>query len=197
MVEDVVPSKRALRAEVRERRRIMTTSERDATAAGLLTMMQSVVDQYVAGRIACYLSTNDEPPTREFIDWAVGQNLAVYLPVAREDGLMDWAPYEGGSEGIDFAGMPIPTSEVLGPIALADADVVFVPAASVAEDGMRLGWGRGYFDRALGTLGSGSTVFAVVYDHEVVDDVPREHHDQAVDGIVTPTRVIYLRSTTI
>ena len=77
MVEDIVPSKRALRAEVRERRRIMTTSEREAAAAGLLTMMQSVVYQYVAGRIACYLSTNDEPPTREFIDWAVGQNLAV------------------------------------------------------------------------------------------------------------------------
>jgi len=114
----------------------------------------------------------------------------VYLPVAREDGLMDWAPYESGDEAIDVVGMPIPTSEVLGPIALADADVVFVPAASVARDGMRLGWGRGYYDRALGTLGSESTVFAVVYDHELVDDVPREKHDQPVDGMVTPSRII-------
>jgi len=190
MVEDVAPSKRAIRAEVRERRRIMTASEREATAAGLLANMKRVVDQYVAGRIACYLSINDEPPTREFLDWAVGEGLLVYLPVAREDGLMDWAPYESGDEAIDVLGMPIPTSEVLGPIALADADVVFVPAASVARDGMRLGWGRGYYDRALGTLGSESTVFAVVYDHELVDDVPREKHDQPVDGMVTPSRII-------
>jgi 5-formyltetrahydrofolate cyclo-ligase len=35
-------------------------------------------------------------------------------------------------------------------------------------------------------------VYAVVYDHEVVDDVPREKHDQGVDGIVTPTRSIRL-----
>lgn len=88
MVEDLAPSKRALRAEVRERRRIMTASERDATAAGLLANMKRVVDQYAAGRIACYLSINDEPPTREFLDWAVGEGLLVYLPVAREDGLM-------------------------------------------------------------------------------------------------------------
>jgi 5-formyltetrahydrofolate cyclo-ligase len=30
----------------------------------------------------------------------------------------------------------------------------------------------------------------VVYDHEVVDDVPREVHDQPVKGAVTPERIM-------
>lgn len=57
---------------------------------------------------------------------------------------------------------------------------------------MRLGWGRGYFDRTLGSLTKRPPVYAVVYDHEVVDSVPKENHDQAVDGVVTPVRVIQL-----
>jgi 5-formyltetrahydrofolate cyclo-ligase len=190
MAETMEPSKRALRAEIRERRRIMTASEREATAKDLLVNLQRLVDQYAAGRIACYLSTNDEPPTRAFIDWALEQGLSVLLPVAREDGLMDWAPYDQGLEALDSSGMPIPTSEVLGPIALTDVDLILIPAASIARDGMRLGWGRGYFDRTLGSMTRRPPVYAVIYDHEVVDDVPREKHDQAVDGMVTPRRII-------
>jgi 5-formyltetrahydrofolate cyclo-ligase len=187
-----LPSKRALRAEVRERRRIMTLSERTSAASGLLSMMKHVVDQHAASRIACYLSTPDEPPTREFIDWALEEGFTVLLPVAREDGLMDWAPYDQGDEARDSTGMPIPTSDVLGPVALSQVDLIFIPAASIAEDGMRLGWGRGYFDRTLGSMAKRPPVYAVVFDHEVVVDVPREKHDQGVDGIVTPTRSIQI-----
>lgn len=190
MDEALAPSKRALRAEIRERRRIMTQSERTNSAAGLLAMMRATVDQHAAGRIACYLATTDEPPTRAFIDWALAEGFTVLLPVAREDGLMDWAPYDQGDEALDSTGMPIPTSDVLGPIALSQVDLIFIPAASIAKDGMRLGWGRGYFDRTLGSMTKRPPVYAVVYDHEVVDDVPREQHDQGVDGIVTPTRII-------
>lgn len=190
MSEAATPSKRALRAEIRERRRIMTQSERTRSSSGLLAMMKAVVDQHAAGRIACYLATTDEPPTRAFIDWALAEGFTVLLPVAREDGLMDWAPYDQGDEALDSTGMPIPTSDVLGPIALSQVDLIFIPAASIALDGMRLGWGRGYFDRTLGSLVKRPPVYAVVYDHEVVDDVPREKHDQGVDGIVTPTRII-------
>ncbi|KGA04925.1 MAG: hypothetical protein GM43_5215 [actinobacterium acMicro-4] len=192
MADSLEPSKRALRAEIRERRRTMTQLEREKSAAGLLSSMKHVVDEHVASRIACYLATQDEPPTRPFIDWALAEGFTVLLPVAREDGLMDWAPYDQGDEALDSTGMPIPTSDVLGPVALSQVDLIFIPAASIAIDGMRLGWGRGYFDRTLGSMSKRPPVYAVVYDHEVVDDVPRERHDQGVDGIVTPTRSIRL-----
>lgn len=190
MAETAGPSKRGLRAEIRERRRIMTALERESAARGLLANLQSVVEEFPATSIACYLSVNDEPPTREFVDWALGRGMRVLLPVAREDGLMDWAPYDQGDEAVDAVGMPMPTTEVLGPIAIADVDVVFIPAASIGRDGMRLGWGRGYFDRTLGSMTRRPPVYAVIYDHEVVDSVPREKHDQAVDGMVTPQRII-------
>jgi len=169
----------------------MTPLEREIAADKLLTNMQFLVDQYAAGKIACYLSQPDEPPTQAFVDWATGEGLVVLVPSAREDGLMDWVLYEAGDELLqDPLGLDIPDNETYGPIVLSQVDLIFVPAASVASDGMRLGWGRGYFDRALGALQNEAPTYAVLYDHEVVDDVPREVHDQPVKGAVTPERMI-------
>ena len=190
MSEGAQPSKRALRAELRERRRIMTSSEQESSAAGLFTQLIAVTQAHGASRVACYLSSGDEPPTREYLDWAHSEGISVILPISREDGLMDWVAYSPGVEGVDVTGMPVPVGELLGPIALAEVDVIFVPAAGVGPQGMRLGWGRGYYDRALGSLNNEAPVYAVVYDHEILDEVPSEHHDQPVDAAVTPTRTM-------
>ena len=190
MSEGAQPSKRALRAELRERRRIMTSSEQESTAAGLRDKLIEVTTAHHASRVACYLSTGEEPPTREYLEWAHDQGISVILPLSREDGLMDWVAYTPGVEGVDVTGMPVPVGELLGPIALAEVDVIFVPAAGVGTDGMRLGWGRGYYDRALGSLNNEAPVYAVVYDNEILDEVPSENHDQPVDAALTPTRTM-------
>ena len=191
MADPAHPSKAALRAEIRERRRIMTPRERESAAEKLLTNMKFIVDEKAAGRVACYLNQQDEPPTRAFVDWATGEGIAVLVPAAREDGLMDWVLYEADDALIrDHLGIDIPENTTYGPIVLSQVDLIFVPAASVAKDGMRLGWGRGYFDRALGALQKEAPTYAVLYDHEVVEDVPREVHDQPVTGVVTPERIM-------
>ena len=53
-----------------------------------------------------------------------------------------------------------------------------------------MGWGRGYFDKTLGSMEKCPPVYAVLFDGELVDEVPRERHDQPVDGAVTPTRIV-------
>ena len=190
MVEPSPGDKPALRAEARERRRIMTQDARDASTEALTTQLQQLTEQLGASSIGCYLSTLDEPPTRDFIDWAIAHGIDVLVPVSRDDGLMDWARCDQQGESLDVLGMPIPTSDLLGPMAIDTADVLFVPAALVDRSGMRLGWGRGYFDRMLGSMAKRPPVFAVVYDHEVIADIPQEPHDQGVDGAVTPSGTI-------
>lgn len=190
MSEAAPQLKAALRADARERRRGMTLDARDTGAHGILTQLQSLVTELGARRIGCYLSTVDEPPTRAFIEWALGQDIEVLLPISRDDGLLDWAHFSAGDEGVDRLGMPIPLGDVLGPVAIDTVDVLVIPASLVDREGMRMGWGRGYFDRTLGSMGHRPAVYAVVYDHEVVDSVPRETHDQPVDGVVTPSGII-------
>ena len=190
MVEDVEARKRALRAELRERRRVSPAAKRAAASAALTQNLVDLASDLGARSLSAYLSTPDEPDTREFLRWADEQGIRVLIPVSRADGLLDWAPYDGDAEDTDVLGMPTPTTELLGPIAINEVDLILVPAAAVDRTGMRMGWGMGYFDKTLGSMEACPPVYAVIFDDELVDSVPRERHDMPVTGVVTPGGIV-------
>ncbi|MDL9981228.1 5-formyltetrahydrofolate cyclo-ligase [Microbacterium candidum] len=184
-------AKRALRADLRERRQAMSQSAREAAADSLRRNLDALVDRFSARTISCFLSTPIEPGTRRFVTDAVGRGIRVLLPVTRADGLLDWAVADPEGEIAEgLFGQPEPVGELLGPIALDEADLLLIPAAAVDRTGMRLGWGRGFFDKTLGSMNHCPPVYAVVYDSEVLDIVPRDAHDEPVTGAVTPTQII-------
>ncbi len=187
---DAENRKRALRAELRERRRIRTATERERDGAGLTEQLVRLATDLGAASVSAYLSMVDEPDTRPFLRWCQESGVRALIPVSRADGLLDWAPYDGLDEDADAMGMPTPTSELLGPIAINDVDLILVPAAAVDREGMRMGWGRGYFDKMLGSMEKCPPVYAVILDHELVEDVPRERHDMPVNGVVTPGGIV-------
>ena len=191
MTGEVSHQKRALRAELRGRRRILTSSEREMATRRLSENLVELVKRTGAKSLAAYLPASDEPNIRPFLDWAEAQKIRLLLPISRDDGLLDWAVLSGAeTRGLD--GMPEPVGELLGPIAINDVDLIVVPAASVDRSGMRMGWGRGYIDRTLGSMEKCPPVYAVVYDHELVDSLPSELHDHRVNGAVTPSGILDL-----
>lgn len=191
MAVDLAPQKRALRAELRERRRNLTRDERAAASEGLTERLIALTKATGATSVSCYLSAVDEPNTRPYVNWAREAGLRVLFPITRVDGLLDWTTATDDEEEVlGVAGMPEPVGELLGPIAINDVDLIIVPAASVDASGMRLGWGRGYYDKTLGSMERCPPVYGVLFDSELVDEVPRERHDQAIDGVVTPTRTV-------
>lgn len=193
MSDAIDDAKRALRAELRERRQLLSESAKDAAAHGITEQLDLLVDRLNVRSMSCFLSTTTEPGTREFVDAAVSRGIRVLLPITRADGLLDWAVATAdGDIAEGLFGLPEPVGELLGPIAVNDVDLLVIPAASVDRTGMRLGWGRGFFDKTLGSMERCPPVYAVVYDSEVVDDVPRDVHDQPVTGVVTPTQTIEL-----
>ncbi|HWV48028.1 MAG TPA: 5-formyltetrahydrofolate cyclo-ligase [Microbacterium sp.] len=193
MSNDIEHAKRALRAELRERRQLLSDAQRDAAASAIAGRLDELIDTLGARSISCFLSTTTEPGTREFVARAVRRGIRVLLPVTRADGLLDWAVADDTDEVSEgLFGLPEPTGEVLGPIAVNDVDLMIIPAAAVDETGMRLGWGRGYFDKTLGSMEKCPPVYAVIYDSEVLESLPREVHDQPVTGVVTPTRTLTL-----
>jgi len=193
MPSDVDHAKRALRAELRERRQLLSDAQREEAASGIAGQLDALVDALGARSVSCFLSTTTEPGTRAFVRAAVARGIRVLLPITRADGLLDWAVADGSDDiGVGLYGLPEPTGEVLGPIAVNDVDLMIIPAAAVDRRGTRLGWGRGYFDKTIGSMEKCPPVYAVIYDSELVDEVPRELHDQPVTGVVTPTRTVDL-----
>ncbi|MEJ1088919.1 5-formyltetrahydrofolate cyclo-ligase [Microbacterium sp. Mu-80] len=193
MSTDIEQQKRALRAELRERRQLLSEAQRDEAAVGLAAQLDALVAAHGAHSVSCFLSTMTEPETRLFLRGAIDRGIRVLLPITRADGLLDWAVADDADDVAEgLFGLPEPTGEVLGPIAVNDVDLMIIPAAAVDRDGTRLGWGRGYFDKTIGSMERCPPVYAVIYDSEVLDSLPREIHDQPVDGIVTPSQTIRL-----
>ena len=191
MSDAIAASKRALRAELRERRQMMSESSRDAAATGIAGQLDALVTRLGVRSMSCFLSTTTEPGTRAFVDAAVHRGIRVLLPVTRTDGLLDWAVATRDLDITDgMFGLPEPVGQLLGPIAVNDVDLLVIPAAAVGRNGMRLGWGRGFFDKTLGSMEGCPPVYAVIYDSELLDEVPSDLHDQPVTGVVTPTRTL-------
>ena len=72
-------------------------------------------------------------------------------------------------------------------------DIVLVPLVMVDLLGTRLGRGAGHYDATLESLRAKKSILAigVAYDWQVSEDpLPREAHDQGLDGLVTPSRAI-------
>lgn len=190
MTSDVGARKRALRAEIKARRRATPNHEQEHATAALTENLIDLARQLGVRSISAYLSTASEPNVRPFLNWAEERGIRLLFPIVREDGLLDWAVGDGRTEKEGLFGVPEPVGEVLNPMAIGEVDLILVPAACIDQRGMRMGWGRGYFDKTLGSMQKRPPVYAVVFDAEFVDEVPTEVHDQPVDGVVTPSGIV-------
>ena len=191
MPEDFYYLKMDLSADLRQRRHMLSPIQQEHAEESLTEQLWNLVDATGATSISCYLSTTLEPGTRTFVNPAIARGLRVLLPSTRADGLLDWVVATvDGDETDGPLGVPEPVGELLGPIAVDEVDLLLIPAAAVDESGMRLGWGRGYFDKTIGSMQKCPPVYAVIFDSELLDEVPAEPHDQPVSGVVTPTRIV-------
>lgn len=180
------------RQAIRQARR-----ERDRDAAHGLAIAEHVLDLEPiqaacdAGHpIACYVSRPEEPPTRELREALRGAGAVVLLPRVEGDDLV-WCVDDPDTDmAVNDWNIPEPTGE---PTDVEPAAWV-IPGLAIDQDGYRLGQGGGFYDRALADLpddGRGP-IIAVVFEDEVVPELPREEHDLPIDIAVTPQRVRWL-----
>lgn len=170
-------------------RRARPQSERLVARRANSAHLRTILDR--PSTIAGYLPLPTEPLDGQLLDELAGTHR-VLVPVVSGAAALDWCEYPGptrrGSFGIDE-----PTGPRLGAEAVADVDVMLVPALAVDRFGHRLGRGGGHYDRTLALrtqlAGPGQgMLLAVLYDEEFLTAVPVDTFDQAVSAIVTPMR---------
>jgi 5-formyltetrahydrofolate cyclo-ligase len=178
-------AKSAVREQFLARRRARPEVERTTASAAVATaLLRGLAD---ARSVAAYVPEETEPGHGR-IPAAFGRlGARVLLPVVPPEGReLAWAVDTGRLAPGRF-GLLEPVGPRLGPTAIGTADVVVVPAVAVARDGVRLGRGGGYYDRALRHARSDAVVVALVFDDELVDELPAEPHDHRVTAVVTPS----------
>ncbi|WJY97106.1 5-formyltetrahydrofolate cyclo-ligase family protein [Corynebacterium fournieri] len=133
--------------------------------------------------IAAYNPLPSEPGPADFAARLAPAARAVFLPISLADGVLAWAQ-AGQDDALGSLGIAEPRGARFTSAVLRSCGMLVVPALAVDRQGMRLGKGAGYYDRAL--AGLDVPVAAVVFDWEVVEAVPHDAHDQAVDAVITP-----------
>ena len=140
------------------------------------------------GPVCAYLPIGSEPGSPQLPEALRVAGHEVLLPVVPpEPGPLDWARYGGPHDlGPGPIGLREPTGQRLGPAAIARARLVLVPALAADRRGIRIGKGAGYYDRSLPLATPGVPLVVVLYDHELVDELPAQAHDWRVTSVLRP-----------
>jgi len=141
--------------------------------------------------VGCYLSMPAEPGTDALIDLLRQRDIRVLVPRVNGHAL-EWIELTDSTAfTISDLGIREPAGEALDD-ALSTCSAIVIPALAVSPEGVRLGQGGGFYDRALEAVPShadgGPVRIAVIFDDELLQHVPREPHDSTVDLVITPER---------
>lgn len=167
------------------RRDLRGTERKHELDQAIVAATLACVDDFGARgtNIAAYNPLGSEPGPADFAARLAAAARTLFLPISQPDGVLAWAQF-GGADAAGALGISEPDGPRYTSNVLRSCGLVVAPALAVDRQGMRLGKGAGYYDRAL--AGLDVPVAAVVYDWEVVDAVPHDAHDQAVDAVITP-----------
>jgi 5-formyltetrahydrofolate cyclo-ligase len=181
--------KAGLRERLLAARRAVPGHVRAAEAKALAEHLESVVGD---GSLVCaYVPVGAEPGSLELLDVVLRRGGRLLLPIARTeaDGTpvpLRWAEYRPGQLVSAAFGLLEPAEPWLPASAPVDADLMLVPALAVDRRGVRLGRGRGFYDRSLIHRNPQAPLVAVLRDDELVDELPAETHDVPVTHALTP-----------
>jgi 5-formyltetrahydrofolate cyclo-ligase len=177
----------ALRRQLVANRNKSNRPVRNATTGPLRDAVLSLPEIQMAGTVAAYMSVGTEPDTGGLVYALWKRGTYVLLPLLRADHDLDWASYEGpDSLRPGPHGLLEPTEPPRGVTAVTSADLVIVPALAVDRGGMRLGRGGGSYDRALARVGAAVPTIALIYDDELLEEVPAGPLDQPVRMVAQP-----------
>jgi 5-formyltetrahydrofolate cyclo-ligase len=177
-------SKANLRAEltqIRKTRNVSSTEAEQFASFTVSLLTEKMLD------VAVYHATAIEPPTSLLIN-ELSKNRNIYLPKVSKSNLV-WVknPLEFTTGAFNILE---PVGEELSLENYPEINALILPALAADKKGLRLGKGGGYYDRLLSKINPQILKIALLFDHEIFEEIPSEPHDKKVDYLVTEKRII-------
>jgi len=174
--------KKALRSQIREKKRAMTEDSIQRASRSLGEQFAACRQYREAKTVYGYLPYNQEVRTVPMLEQALKDGKKVAVPKVYGDTMRfiymtDLSRVETG-----YAGIPEPIDD--GPVADDPTALVLMPGLAFTAAGDRMGYGGGYYDKFLAQEPDHPTV-ALCYDFQLVDSLPTEAYDIPVDLVLT------------
>ena len=156
------------------------------------TVLSALPDVHRARTLLLYFPLPREISLIPLFNYAREHGIRCAFPRCREEaGIMDFHYVEDLGELI-LGKYGIREPKVDAPLVADFSDaLVFVPALAFDRAGHRIGYGGGYYDRFLAT--HPITSVGVTYEKFMIDSLPHDQYDRAVDIIVTQQKIYRIR----
>jgi len=195
---ELVSARKALRAQLRARRRSIPPDLRAHAERRVAVHIERHFHLHPGQRIALYSPLRDELGVAPLARIARLHGAEVYLPrlTDRRHHRMTFVA-AGGALQANWMGILEPSASKT--ILARWLDLVFLPLVGFDGAGMRLGMGGGYYDRAFGFLKVRHSwrrpkLIGIGFAMQRVAPIARAAHDLHLDAVVTEEGVLECRS---
>ncbi len=173
--------KAALRKEIREKKRAMTSLQIEKASQDLARQFLATTYYQRAKTLYGYLPYNQEVRTEPILLRALQDGKKVAVPKVYGDTMR--FIYIDDLSGIEkgYAGIPEPVAD--GPVAEDETALVLMPGLAFDKEGHRIGYGGGFYDKFLSSQPGHPTV-ALCYDFQMLPKLETEEFDVPVDLVL-------------
>lgn len=189
MMEDIRLVKKELRTAMKARLAAVSPHETLHAAKSVLAQLENLEQWKSAEIVLAFLSMKDEINTIPILEAAREQGKTFAVPrVVGPDLVFYQLSYLEKDVAPGAFGILEPVSG-LCPVAVETLSehhsVALVPGLAFDKENFRLGRGKGFYDRFLASAGDSLYKIGIGYSFQLVEKVPREPHDKALDLVVT------------
>ena len=181
-------TKESLRRQFLAKRQALPPEMRRALSRRMAENVLAFVTEKNIDTVMLYAAFRDEPETELLARRLLGLGKSVALPKCRKGGRMDafyisaWEALVPGAFGI----LEPPTEKMLS---REEKMLIIVPGCAFGEDGTRLGYGGGFYDRFLPEC-SHAIKAGYCFSDCLTEGLPQEAFDVRMDSIITEKGVV-------
>lgn len=177
-------TKNTIRQQIKELKRSISESNKIEATNKVASAIEQLPYFKSASNILLYHSLPDELNTHSMInEWGI--HKSIFLPRINNN---DLEILHADNTQLGAFNIQEPVGSTTVP--LSTIDVAIIPGIAFDKNGIRLGRGKGYYDRLL--CQCDVLKVGICYDFQLMDKLPSDTHDIPMDIIITPKQTIII-----
>jgi len=181
-------AKKTIRDEMLAKRKCLATATCMSLSLRIQQRLLTSAEYSGAVTLALYSPILNEVFTEEIFRDAHRRGKRVVYPKVGNPGL-EFIQVESRGE-LRRGAFGILEPSGADPVPLREIDLLVVPGVAFDRAGYRLGYGKGFYDRALHSHEERGSLVGLGFEFQVISMLPAETHDVRMDMIVTEERIL-------
>ena len=178
-------SKKTLRQEALARRDRMRQEQRTIISQKLVDGLQKLLDCLKGKTVAGFWPIKSEIDPRPLMLALKEHGITLALPAIIDKTTMVFRIFDDGGKLVDMGFGTVGPSEEAK---IVEPETLLVPLSAFDSKGNRIGYGAGYYDRAIASMrenGHNPLLIGLAFDCQKVSSIRAEPHDQKLAMILT------------